>query len=115
MWLWGFRGSIHRREFLTNEEAMRLFLNAKASGNVELPEQENWLEEELVWVNDEKVFREYSDEVAFARASHLIEAHTRFKKLISSSKYQVVEPVLPVDVVGVYILLPKIGVDNIDF
>lgn len=108
MWLWGFKGSIHRREFLTNVEAMELFLNAKASGNVDLPEQENWLEEELVWVNDEKVFREYSDEVAFARASHLVEAHTRFKKLISSSNYKVVKPVLPVDVMGIYILLSEV-------
>jgi hypothetical protein len=30
----------------------------------------------------------------------------RYKKMISGSTYKVVEPVLPMDVLGIYILLP---------
>jgi superfamily II DNA or RNA helicase len=106
MWLWGYRGNISSRDFIPKSEAMDLFLSAKAGGNLEVPEQKYWLSEELDWVCNEKIFRGYTDEVALSRATHLVEAHTRFKKLIASSKYKVVEPVLPVDVMGIYILLP---------
>lgn len=108
MWLWGFRGDVDARDLLTKEEAMKLFMNAKASENTELHEQAYWLNEEMDWVRDEKTFRRYTDEVALARANHLVEAHTRFKKLVDSAKYKVVEPVLPVDVLGIYILLPVV-------
>ena len=108
MWLWGYQGDVSSRAFMLKPEAMNLFLSAKAGGNLELPEQKYWLNDELEWVLDEKVFRSYTDEVALARATHLVEAHTRFKKLIASSKYKVVEPVLPVDVMGIYILLPQV-------
>ena len=106
MWLWGYHGNISSRDFIPKTEAMDIFLNAKAGGNLELPEQKSWLNDELEWVSNEKIFRGYTDEVALSRATHLVEAHTRFKKLIASSKYKVVEPVLPVDVMGIYILLP---------
>ncbi len=108
MWLWGFRGNISAGDFLTKEEEIGLFTGAKAGCNTELLEQKYWLNEELEWVNDQKVFRSYTDKIALARANHLVEAHTRFRKLIPGSKYKVVEPVLPVDVMGIYILLPLI-------
>jgi hypothetical protein len=108
MWLWGYHGNVSSRDFIPKSEAMNLFLSAKAGGNLELAEQKYWLNDELDWVSDEKIFRVYTDEVALARAIHLVEAHTRFKRLIAGSKYKVVEPVLPVDVMGVYILLPVV-------
>jgi hypothetical protein len=71
-------------------------------------EKAYWLNEELSWVHDETSFRLHTDEVALERANHLVESHTRFKKLVSGNKYKVVEPVLPMDVLGVYILLPEV-------
>jgi superfamily II DNA or RNA helicase len=106
MWLWGYRGSVSKKEFIDKEEAMSFLLSANASSNTELPEQTYWLNEELDWVNDEATFRSYTDEVALDRANHLVECHSRFKKLVSGVKYKVVEPVLPMDVLGIYILLP---------
>jgi hypothetical protein len=32
----------------------------------------------------------------------------RFKKLVSGNRFKVVEPILPMDVLGVYILLPQV-------
>ena len=72
------------------------------------PEQVYWLNEEMQWVKDETSFRKQTDEVALERAHHLVESHTRFKKLVSGNKYKVVEPVLPMDVLGIYILLPEV-------
>ena len=42
------------------------------------------------------------------RSEKLIEAHDRFRKLMGGSRYNVVEPVLPPDILGIYILIPKL-------
>jgi superfamily II DNA or RNA helicase len=108
MWLWGYSGSIASKKFISKNEAMKLLLNANATQNLEWEEQSYWLSEEMSWVNEENSFRAQTDEIALERANHLVDAHTRFKKLISGNKYKVVEPVLPMDVLGVYILLPEV-------
>jgi hypothetical protein len=46
-------------------------------------------------------------EIATQRADKLVEAHGRFKALIGGRSYEKSTPVLPPDVMGVYILLPK--------
>jgi superfamily II DNA or RNA helicase len=109
MWLWGYEGEVNQKKFLTKEDALNLLMTVKASQNIEKTEKVHWLNEEMQWVSDEVLFRKQTDEVALERAHHLVESHTRFKKLVSGSKYQVVEPVLPMDVLGVYILLPEIN------
>jgi superfamily II DNA/RNA helicase len=108
MWLWGYRGELNQQQFIDKDAALNLLMNVKASQNIELPEQAYWLNEEMEWVLDEISFRAQTDKVALERAGHLVESHSRFKKLVSGSKYNVVEPVLPMDVLGVYILLPEV-------
>lgn len=108
MWLWGYEGEVNQKQFIDKETAIYLLMNVKPTQNMEEGEKEYWLNEEMAWVLDEKTFREQTDEVALERANHLVESHTRFKKLVSGNKYKVVEPVLPMDVLGVYILLPEV-------
>lgn len=108
MWLWGYEGEVLQKQFIDKEAAMNLLMNVKPTQNMEDGEKAYWLNEEMAWVLDEKNFRAQTDEVALERANHLVESHTRFKKLVSGNKYKVVEPVLPMDVLGVYILLPEI-------
>ena len=55
----------------------------------------------MSWVHDKSSFCLHTDEVALERSHHLVESHTRFKKLVSGNKYKVVEPVLPMDVLGI--------------
>lgn len=107
MWLWGYRGDISEKQIITKDLAMELLFRSGISANLELPEQAYWLNKEMEWVNSETTFRMHTDEVAIERANHLVEAHGRFKKLVSGNKYKVVEPVLPMDVLGIYILLPE--------
>jgi superfamily II DNA or RNA helicase len=109
MWLWGYEGEVNQKNFLTKEVALNILMSVKASQNMEEPEKAHWLNEEMQWVKNETLFREQTDGVALERAHHLVESHTRFKKLVSGNKYQVVEPVLPMDVLGVYILLPEVN------
>ncbi|MBP7107726.1 MAG: DEAD/DEAH box helicase [Chitinophagaceae bacterium] len=109
MWLWGYEGEVNQENFLTKEVALNILMSVKASQNMEEPEKAHWLNEEMQWVKDEPLFRKQTDGVALERAYHLVESHTRFKKLVSGNKYQVVEPVLPMDVLGIYILLPEVN------
>jgi len=108
MWLWGYEGEVNQKQFIDKETAMNLLMSVKPTQNMEEGEKAYWLNEEMAWVLDEKTFRKQTDDVALERANHLVESHTRFKKLVSGNKYKVVEPVLPMDVLGVYILLPEV-------
>ena len=108
MWLWGYTGEVNQKQFIDKEIAMNLLMNLQPTQNMEEGEKAYWLNEEMEWVIDEKKFREQTDEVALERANHLVESHTRFKKLVSGNMYKVVEPVLPMDVLGVYVLLPEV-------
>lgn len=108
MWLWGYAGGLSDKRFIGKEDSLALLMSAKASQNLEFPEQQYWLNKEMEWVLDDKKFREITDPVAHERCSHLVESHTRFRKLVNGSRYKVVEPVLPMDVLGIYILLPEL-------
>jgi superfamily II DNA or RNA helicase len=108
MWLWGYEGDVNQKKFIEKDAALQLLMQVKPTQNMEVEERAYWLNEEMEWVNDEITFRGHTDAVALERANHLVESHTRFKKLVSGSKYKVVEPILPMDVLGVYILLPEV-------
>ena len=108
MWLWGYEGEVSQKQFIDKVTAENLLMNVQPTQNMEEGEKAYWLNEEMEWVLDEATFREQTDDVALERANVLVESHTRFKKLVSGNKYKVIEPVLPMDVLGVYILLPEI-------
>lgn len=108
MWLWGYEGELIQKQFIVGKPALNLLMELKATQNMEQAEQIYWLEEEMQWVKDETTFRKHTDEVALERANHLVSVHTKVRKLVGGIKYNVVEPVLPMDVLGVYILLPEI-------
>lgn len=46
------------------------------------------------------------DQVAEQRSQHWVDAHERFSKLMDKKRFQIVHPVLPMDIIGVYVLLP---------
>jgi hypothetical protein len=56
-----------------------------------------------------ELLQEQFDRVAEERSQHLVDAHERFSKLMDRKRFQIVHPVLPMDVIGVYILLPDGG------
>ena len=108
MWLWGYEGDRKAGHFLEKQNAMNLLMSATPAGNMEAEEMAHWLKDEMKWVNEEAVFRAQTDPVALERAAQLVESHTRFRSLVGGSRYKVVEPVLPMDVLGAYLLLPLV-------
>lgn len=104
----GYRGKIDNHDFLTQEEAKQLFLNAQASGSMDLPTQKTMLNNAIHWITDENTLRQHTDEIALERASHLVDAFSKYRTYLKASEYQVVEPVLPMDVIAAYLFVPKL-------
>jgi hypothetical protein len=104
MYLWGYEGSGEQARTLEYQEAKALLQQARSLTNLSLERQQTDLERELQQF--ETLQPKFMD-VATQRAEHLVDAHGRFKELVGGRRYEKVEPVLPPDVLGVYILMPK--------
>ncbi len=104
MLLWGYRGTAADQDFLTPEEAKGLLLSARPTADRSPQANAATLEQELEQLH---TLKEDFDKVAEQRAKHLVEAHERFGQFVEKKRYQVVYPVLPMDVLGMYVLLPE--------
>ncbi len=100
--VWGFEGRPGKMVVLSEEEALALLQSARPRANVHPDERVEWLTDALAWVND---LQEDFERLAHARAKRLLEAHRRVRKYTKEGRLTV-EPQLPPDVLGVYILLP---------
>ena len=103
----GYRGKIENHEFLSQDEARSLFLDAEASGNTDITSQKMLLNNSIRWIDDEQTLREHTDQIALERAAHLVDAFSKYRTYVSASEYQVVEPVLPMDVIAAYLFIPQ--------
>lgn len=104
MYLWGYAGSGAESRTLSYTDAKELLLGATAVANMS---KEQMIER---WDREAKVFKEKEPEfhaLAVERAQHLVEAHGKFKKLVGGRRFEAMYPVLPPDVMGVYILVPR--------
>ena len=104
----GYKGNIEKHDYLPQEECKTLFLTAKASGNVDLVSQKQIYERSTQWINTEETLRFHTDSIALERAQHLVKAFSQYRTYLTASEYQVVEPVLPMDVIAAYVFVPKI-------
>jgi hypothetical protein len=66
----------------------------------------NFLNAELETLTDLNI--EF-DRIAEEQSKRLVAAHERFSSLMDKQKFQVVYPVLPMDLLGAYILLPEVA------
>ena len=104
MLLWGWRGTPNDREHLGHEEARQLLSRARASSNLSAEARASFLENELGLLGR---LDEALNELAEEQSKRLVAAHERFSALMDKQRYQVVYPVLPMDLMGMYILLPE--------
>ncbi|SPD73855.1 DNA/RNA helicase, superfamily II [uncultured Desulfobacterium sp.] len=104
MLIWGWRGTPQQKEFLEQAEAKTLLKEARASSDLSSQARASFLENELKLL--EGLAQEF-DMVAERQSRRLVEAHERFSSLMEHRRYQVVYPVLPMDLLGVYVLLPE--------
>ena len=104
MLLWGYRGSPSQGDYLDLEEAHELLTGATVDGDLSDARRQRELDEHLGQLD---TLRQHFDQLAEQRSKHLVEAHERFSRLVDKKKFQVVYPVLPMDVLGVYIFIPN--------
>jgi superfamily II DNA or RNA helicase len=104
MYLWGYRSNAGTLETIEYKEAKNLLMEAKALSNLPVERQVQDIQEELKRFDTMKP--QFID-LANQRADNLVEAHGRFKDLIGGRRFEKATPVLPPDVMGVYILMPK--------
>jgi len=106
MLLWGWRGTPDKKEFLDHEEAKALLSSARASSDLTPQARASFLDNELSILD--RLDKEFSA-IAEEQSKRLVAAHERFSSLMDKQKFQVVYPVLPMDLLGVYILLPEVA------
>jgi hypothetical protein len=106
MLIWGFSGGAGEKNWLSKEKTRHLLHHAVPSSDLSAQARPGFLENELEEI-EELHASGVLNQVAIKRAEILLEAHERFRKLLGGGKYKVVEPVLPMDLMGVYVLLPE--------
>ncbi len=92
---------------MTDEAVNALMEKPAPAGDLPQETQEQQLSRELAIIPE---LRPEFDTLAYMRAQALIEQHERYRKALGtdkkSGKMRVVEPVIPLDVLGVYIFVP---------
>jgi superfamily II DNA or RNA helicase len=104
MLLWGWRGTPQQKEFLDHAAAKALIAEARASSDLSPQARASFLGNELSLLGS---LGEAFTEVAEMQSKRLVEAHERFSALMDKQRFQVVYPVLPMDLLGIYVLLPE--------
>lgn len=102
MLLWGWRGTPQQKEFLDHAEAKALLTEARASSDISPQARAGFLENELKLLDNlDDDFRVLAEQ----QSKRFVETHERFSALMDKQRFQVGYPVLPMDLLGVYILL----------
>jgi len=105
MLLWGYQDNIREQKFILHDECKTLLADLVPSSDYGRPRQESIFNLEIKSIQEaQNVFTQIVRE----RSQNLIDAHERFRKLVGGSKYQIVEPVLPPDVLGIYLIMPQL-------
>lgn len=104
MIVWGYRGSPGDGSFLTNDEAVSLLNQARPAGALTPQGRDDFFHNERKLIDHlDKQFNAVAEE----RNQHLVEAHERFSRFFRAGRFEVVYPVLPMDILGLYVLLPE--------
>lgn len=103
----GYHGKIDNHDFLSQEECKELFFGARASGNLDMVTQSNHFSNLTGWCQDRDELKAHTNGVALERASRLVSAFSQYRSYLAADEYQVVEPVLPMDVIAAFVFIPK--------
>ena len=103
MFLWGYKQIDSGIEALDIDECKRLLNTANA---IDISETR----QKLLFETELKHFEELHPDfikVVEDRSNELVAAHMRFAKYLGAKRFEAVTPVLPPDILGVYVLIPN--------
>jgi superfamily II DNA or RNA helicase len=104
MLLWGYAGHPGNGNELNPDEARTLLMTAKVNRDIQPEQQAVFLEKEIETIRSRQ---QQADDLARKRSEKLIMAHERYRKALKGKEYEI-GAVLPMDLIGIYILLPEI-------
>ena len=103
---WGYSGRGDELQTLAPETVQQLLKEAQPSRPMSPQEQQAQFQQLLKSMEQQAPqFEDLFHKIAETRAQALVEAHERFRQAMGGKRYQV-GPVLPMDKMGMYILLP---------
>lgn len=105
MILFGYVGNSSDNNFIGFKECNKLIKEAVPLSDLSPERRKTALKSELANIDE---IQPHLKELVKERSNQLIEAHERYRKLLKGTKYSVVEPVLPPDILGVYVLIPNL-------
>jgi superfamily II DNA/RNA helicase len=103
MFLWGYKQADNGIEALDIDECKRLLHTANA---IDISETR----QKILFESELKHFEELHPDfikVVETRSNELVDAHMRFAKYLGAKRFEAVTPVLPPDILGVYVLIPN--------
>jgi len=103
MFLWGYEQTPDGIHALDLDQCKTL-LHSSSAFDISTERQEIIFEKELQ--HFEELHPDFIQVVA-NRSDELVNAHTRFAKYIGAKRFEAVTPVLPPDILGVYVLIPN--------
>ena len=109
MIFFGCKGKIENHDFISEQDCRDLFLNSYATGDIDLATQRNIFNRRMEWINDEGTLRQHTDDTATERANNLVRSFAQYRTYLSEAEYQVVRPVLPMDVIAAFVYIPKVS------
>jgi superfamily II DNA or RNA helicase len=105
--LWGFSGLV---SLLAPEveliQQLDMLWTISPSQEVPLKEKKEQL---VLALEDYGNLKKRMDDLAQQRSDHMRDGHEQFRKVVNGDHYKTVVPVLPPDVLGVYVILPEIS------
>jgi len=104
MLTWGYRGTASDGDIISKEESERMLREAVPTADLSKEARADFLRNEISQI---ALIKNKLNEVAQQRAETLVESHERFRKAVGGNRYKTVKPVLPMDLMGIYILLPN--------
>ena len=109
MIFFGYKGKVDNHDFISEAECQNLFLDSQPTGDIDLAAQRNIFNRRLEWINNEATLRLHTDDIATERANNLVRSFARYRTYLSEAEYQVVKPILPMDVIAAFVYTPKVS------
>jgi hypothetical protein len=106
MYLWGFEGSSPDSQTLDYTACKQLLFDVQSDRQLSLERQQSELQTQLELFEGRK---QQFVSLAEERANALVKAHSSFKELVGGRRYEAVYPILPPDILGVYVFIPMPG------
>ncbi len=103
MVLFGFKGELSSNLILSHKECEEILKVATPTLDISMLKKEVAFNYAIKQINENK---EALIKITEERTQKLLEANTRYRNILGGKKNEFVKPILPPDILGVYIILP---------